>query len=371
VEKVDRRHMERALELADLGTGMTFPNPLVGAVIVADGEVAGEGFHAGAGKPHAEVEAIASAGEKARGADLYLNLEPCCHHGRTPPCTEAIAEAGIRRVVFSILDPDERVRGEGARRLRESGIEVETGLMAREALELNLPYVHRSLRGEPFVMLKLAVTLDGRITMSDRDYLTCADSLECVHGLRARFEAVAIGSGTFFADDPALDRRLYTRPLGPPVRMVFDSRLRFPADHPWLGKGDRVIVYCAGGADPGRAAALGKAGAEVAELPLKGGKLDLDAWKRDVEGREITSVLVEGGAELATSMIQNGSADRLVLFNAPLIAGAEEKGWYLGGPPGDGLGFGLSYVEVIGGDVMTVYDREHTSGYLELLTESD
>jgi len=372
----DRRYMERALELASRGTGLTFPNPLVGAVIVSGGEIAGEGFHAGAGKPHAEIEAIAAAGDSTGGADLYLNLEPCCHHGRTPPCTDAIVEAGISRVVFSIFDPDERVCGKGARHLEEHGIEVETGIMAREALELNLPYVHRSLTGGPFVLLKLAVTLDGKITLTGEKYITCSDSLECVHGLRARLEAVAVGSGTLRADDPSLDRRLYSRPLDPPVRIVFDSSLAFPTGHPWLDMGGPVILYCSEEADAARIEELEGAGAEITRLPPGEGGLDLHAWRRDLTVRGITSVLVEGGARIATSMIKAGIPDRLVFFHAPVVAGAGEKEWYLdeqppafgGDPPAVGGDLSLSYVEVIDGDVMTVYDRKHVTGYLEAVT---
>ena len=367
----DRQYMERALELAAHGIGLTFPNPVVGAVIVSGGEIVGEGFHAGAGKPHAEIDAITAAGEKAGGADLYLNLEPCCHHGLTPPCTDAIIQAGIARVIFAIFDPDERVRGKGALQLRENGIEVETGVMAREALELNLPYVHRSVTGDPFVMLKLAVTLDGKITLGDEKYITCSGSRECVHGLRARMEAIAVGSGTLRADDPSLDRRLYERELDPPVRMVFDSALTFPPGHPWLERGERVIVYCSEGADAERKAGLEEAGAEIAGLPHGEGGLDLEAWRLDLSARGITSVLVEGGARIATSMMRAGIPDRLVLFHAPLIAGAGETGWYGSDSPPELSDLNLSYIEVIGADVMTVYDRYQITGYLDAVTRED
>ncbi len=364
----DRQYMEKALDLAAHGTGLTFPNPLVGAVIVSGGTIAGEGFHAGAGKPHAEIEAIASAGERAEGADLYLNLEPCCHHGRTPPCTDAIVEAGIARVIFGIFDPDERVRGKGASRLRENGIEVVAGVMAREALELNLPYVHRSFSGNTFILLKLAVTLDGRITLPGEKYITCSGSLECVHGLRAKLEAIAVGSGTLRSDDPSLDRRLYERPLDPPVRMVFDSGLAFPSGHPWLENGEKVILYCSEEADAARIGELEEAGAEIARLPYGDGGLDLDAWRSDLSRRGITSVLVEGGARIATSMMRAGIPDRLVLFHSPQIAGAGETGWYGDEVPPAIGDLSLSYVEVIGGDVMTVYDRARITGYLDAVT---
>ncbi|MDD3643413.1 MAG: bifunctional diaminohydroxyphosphoribosylaminopyrimidine deaminase/5-amino-6-(5-phosphoribosylamino)uracil reductase RibD, partial [Candidatus Krumholzibacteria bacterium] len=267
--------MSRALELAARGTGMTFPNPLVGAVVVSGGEIAGEGFHEGAGRPHAEVVALGEAGERARGGVLYCNLEPCCHHGRTPPCTDAIAAAGISRVEYAIHDPDVRVMGKGARRLRELGIEAVGGLMAGEAIELNLPYVHRRLTGRPFIVLKLALTLDGRLAGGGERYLTCEASRGCVHGLRACMEAIAIGSGTLRADDPELDRRLFPGCLGPPVRMVFDSGLSLDPGHRWLGRGEPVIVYCGRKADPGRVARLRDAGAEVVPLPAADGGLDL------------------------------------------------------------------------------------------------
>jgi diaminohydroxyphosphoribosylaminopyrimidine deaminase/5-amino-6-(5-phosphoribosylamino)uracil reductase len=371
--------MEKALELAALGTGLTFPNPLVGAVIVSGGEIVGTGFHAGAGKPHAEIEAITSAGERARGGDLFINLEPCCHHGRTPPCTEAIIDAGISRVVFSIFDPDSRVRGRGARRFREKGIEVETGVLSREALEINLPYVHRSLTGESFVVLKLAVTLDGKISLGDETYITCSGSLDCVHGLRAKLEAVAVGSGTFLADDPSLDRRRYERAIGPPLRMVFDTGLSFPAGHRWLEGGDGVILYCSEDADRSRITLLEEAGAQVVILPGTEDGVDLYHWRADLTRRGVSSVLVEGGARIATSMVRAGIPDRLVLFQAPVIAGARESGWFLDeAPPPCGSGnspdedgLELSYVEVIDIDVMTVYDRRRITRYLDTVTKEN
>lgn len=367
----DAAYMRRALDLASRGTGLTSPNPIVGAVVVSGGEIAGEGFHEGAGGPHAEVSALSAAEERARGGTLYCTLEPCCHHGRTPPCTEAIAAAGIARVVFAVLDPDGRVRGKGAARLRELGIETRGGLLAGEALELNLPYAHLRLTGRPFVLLKLALTLDGRLAGGGGRYLTCEASRERVHGLRACIEAIAIGAGTLAADDPELDRRLFPRDLAPPVRMVFDSRLRFDPRHRWLRRGEPVILYCGAGAPTERAQRLMDAGAMVVPLPPGDGGLDLAAWRDDLAGRGFTSVLVEGGGAVATSMVRRSIADRLVLFHAPVIGGTDRPLWYAGadGPDDEDGPFSLSRAERIGPDVMSVYDRPSVRGYLATLTK--
>ena len=367
-------YMRRALELAARGTGVTFPNPLVGAVVVSGGRIVGEGHHATAGGPHAETLALNAAGSAAAGGTIYLNLEPCCHEGRTPPCTAAIAVAGIRRVVFPFLDPDPRVRGRGAQCLREQGIEITAGLLAREALELNLPYVHQRLTGRPFIALKLALTRDGSLRGPSPGRFTCEDSQRLVHDLRARMEAIAVGIGTLQADDPELDRRLYPRALPPPLRMVFDSRLRFPAAHRWLARGERVIIYCAEGAGGDRRKMLRAAGAEVVALQPAEGGLDLGAWVDDVAVRGVTSVLVEGGGRIAADLMRLGIPDRLILFRAPVTAGEERLAWRheASGPdgaPGDEY---VSVAErVAGDDMMRVYDRRGLDRYLERLSGSD
>lgn len=368
VMREDERFIARSLELAKMAAGVTFPNPLVGAVVVLNGDIVGEGYHKGAGTPHAEAEAIRNAGERAKGATLYLNLEPCCHFGRTPPCTEAIVDAGIRRVVFSIYDPDARVKGKGARHLGASGIEIETGVLAREALELNLPYIHRSLTGEPFIVLKLASTLDGHLTMGERRYLTGDEALRMVHYLRAWAEAIAVGIGTLKADDPILDRRFYREGLPPPTRMVFDSNLRFPPTHRWLSEDGRVILYCRRGAPQEKVTRLELAGAEVTQLPEAEIGVDLGAWRDDVKERGITSVIIEGGGGISTSVLTGKIHHRLVIFFAPFVSGTNGIGWFQ-----DSVGPGWSergeYVpvsaEMIGKDLMVVYDRESVVGYLD------
>ena len=351
-----------------MAAGITFPNPLVGALVVLDGEVVGEGYHRGAGSAHAEAEAIRQAGDRAKGATLYLNLEPCCHFGRTPPCTEAIVESGVARVVFSIFDPDERVSGAGARYLEARGIEVVAGVLAREAVELNLPYIHRSITGEPFVILKLASTLDGRLTAGARKYLTGEEALKRVHYLRAWAEAIAVGIGTLEADDPILDRRFYRDGLPPPTRMVFDSNLRFPPTHRWLSEDGRVIIYCRDGAQQEKITRLELAGAEVTQLPQTEVGVDLSAWREDVKERGITSVIVEGGGGISTSILTGKIHHRLVIFYAPIVSGTKGVDWFQGADE-PGWTEHVSYIpvsaELIGRDLMVVYDRESVIGYLE------
>ncbi len=364
----DEAFISRSFELAELAAGVTFPNPLVGALVVQGGEIVGEGYHRGAGSPHAEAEAIRQAGDRAKNATLYLNLEPCCHFGRTPPCTEAIVESGIERVVFSIFDPDARVKGKGAHYLEARGIEVVAGVLAREALELNLPYIHRSITGEPFVVLKLASTLDGHLTAGDRKYLTGEEALRRVHYLRAWAEAIAVGIGTLEADDPILDRRFYREGLPPPTRMVFDSNLRFPPTHRWLGEDGRVIIYCRRGAQQEKITRLELAGAEVTQLPQTEVGVDLSAWREDLRQRGITSVIVEGGGGISTSILTGNIHHRLVIFYAPLISGTNGVDWFQGAS-GPGWNERGGYVpvssEMIGRDLMVVYDRESVVGYLD------
>ncbi len=366
----DEKFVARAIELAGKATGRTFPNPLVGAVIVSGGKVAGEGFHARAGNPHAEIEAIARASQKTKGATLYLNLEPCCHYGKTPPCTEAIVGAGISRVVFGIHDPDVKVRGRGARLLRKDRVEVEAGVLAPEALERNMPYVHWKLTGRPFIALKLALTLDGRIAAAGRRRITGDKSREYVHYLRAVMESIAIGSGTLEADDPELDRRFYDTSMEPPVRMVFDSSLSFPEKHRWLVAGERVLLFCADGADAEKKKRLEHLGAEVYALPAGNGMVDLDRWVDVLAGLGISSVLVEGGGKVASNLLRKGIFDRLILFHAPLFGAAGAPDWYReveepSWMAGDGLA--LVRCERAGDDIVSVYDRSNLSKYGDML----
>jgi diaminohydroxyphosphoribosylaminopyrimidine deaminase/5-amino-6-(5-phosphoribosylamino)uracil reductase len=371
----EEKYLRRALELAENGLGETFPNPLVGAVVVRDNRIVGEGYHRGPGLPHAEVEAIRDAGDRARGATLYLNLEPCCHYGRTPPCVDGIAEAGISRVVFSMYDPDSRMRGKGAAALRARGIDVGEGACAAEALELNLPYVHRNLTGKPFIMLKLASTLDGRLTWgTERGYLSGEQEQRYIHRLRAWTEAIAIGIGTVSIDKPRLDRRLFREGMRPPVRMVFDSALRFPEDYPWLARRERVIIYCLTNVDPIRRRELETAGAEVVPLPRGQHGVDLHAWFEDVTAKGITGVIVEGGGEVATAFLGAGFLERLVLCYAPLVSGQSGVAWYQDGRGPQWLARGelrLKSCTVMGEDIALVFDSRRIGDYLAAVTEED
>ncbi|MBD3179378.1 MAG: bifunctional diaminohydroxyphosphoribosylaminopyrimidine deaminase/5-amino-6-(5-phosphoribosylamino)uracil reductase RibD [Candidatus Latescibacteria bacterium] len=354
----DEFYMDRALQLAETALSDVFPNPRVGAVLVSGGEIVGEGVHRYCGGPHAEIEAISNAGERAEGATLYLNLEPCCHHGETPPCTEAIIAAGISRVVFGIIDPDERVRGRGAGILRESGIEVKSGVRARESFELNYPFIFRRKTGRALIAMKVAITLDGRIGVEEGGWFTSSRSREYVHYLRAYHQGVATGIGTVLADNPSLDRRFYRGGKSAPVKIVFDSRLRFPPESGWLDGEGRVIIYCSEQAQEKSAARLERSGAEVVPIPAGASGLELRSWREDITAREITSVLVEGGAGIATSMLQGEIADILYLFTAPRIAGSKAIPWYSGETEPSwirGGGLELSGVEDCGGDILAVY----------------
>ena len=371
---LEEKYIRRALELAEEAIGTTFPNPLVGAVIVAGGTIVGEGYHRGPGQPHAEIEALRAAGDRARGAALYLNLEPCCHYGRTPPCVNSILDAGISRVVFSMYDPDSRVRGKGASALMAHGVEVKAGVCAREAVELNLPYIHRSLTGRPFIMLKLASTLDGRLTWGGETRLSGQQEQAYAHRLRAWNEAIAIGIGTLSKDRPRLDRRHFLAEMPPPVRIVFDSALRFPPDYPWLERRERVIVYCLTDADPIARRRLEGAGAEVVPLPRCLHGVDLHFWLEDILARGITSVLVEGGGEVATSFLQNGLLERFVLCYAPLISGQSGVAWYQDGRGPQWLAhdeFRLTRCEAMGNDLVAVYDSRKIGEYLDVVTEEE
>ncbi|MDZ7859636.1 MAG: bifunctional diaminohydroxyphosphoribosylaminopyrimidine deaminase/5-amino-6-(5-phosphoribosylamino)uracil reductase RibD [Candidatus Krumholzibacteriota bacterium] len=366
----DELYLGRAIELARKGIGDTFPNPNVGAVVVSDGRIVGEGYHKKKGEPHAEVEAINEAGSEARGGTIYLNLEPCCHYGTTPPCTERIIQAGLKRVVFSIYDPDPRVSGKGARILRENGIEVETGVKSWEAMEINLPFIHRCETGKPLVILKLALTLDGCLTVEPNGWFTSEESRKYVHYLRALTDAVAVGIGTVKSDNPVLDRRFFERKLPPPVRCVFDSKLDFHLESSWFNDGERIMIYCSEDANTAKAESLKEAGAEVIPLSENNGRIDLERWIEDLSERSIHSVLVEGGAGIATSFIKKRLADRMFIFFASRISGKkglsffmedEEPDWIKGG------GLNPSRVSLSGSDIVAVYDNPVIEGYFKRL----
>ncbi|MBM3473569.1 MAG: bifunctional diaminohydroxyphosphoribosylaminopyrimidine deaminase/5-amino-6-(5-phosphoribosylamino)uracil reductase RibD [Armatimonadetes bacterium] len=325
--------MRAALHLARRGVGRTAPNPPVGAVVVKEGAVIGRGYHRAAGLPHAEVEALAEAGDAATGADLYVTLEPCAHHGRTPPCTEAIIRAGIRRVIYAVADPDPKVAGRGDAQLQEAGVAVERGLLAAEAEDLYEAYYKHRLTGTPLGVLKLACTLDGKVATAagESRWITGESARKHVHRLRNESDAVLVGVGTVLADDPQLTTRL--RGGRDALRVIADSRGRTPPTARAVAGKSRAgcLIAMTNAAPPENLAALRAAGAEVVTLPAREGRVDLAALWRMLGERGLLSVLIEGGPELAAGAMEAGVVDKLLLFVAPSIIGGNEAPPVLGG----------------------------------------
>lgn len=323
--------MARALALAQRAAGRTSPNPLVGAVLVRGGRVVGEGFHEGAGLPHAEAVALAAAGEAARGATLYVNLEPCAHFGRTPPCADAVIAAGVSRVVAACRDPNPLVAGRGLARLRAAGVSVTEGVLAEQARELNEPFFKFITTGCPFVLMKVAMTLDGKIATAagESRWITGEEARAEVHRWRGRLDTVLVGIGTVLADDPLLTARLPG--ARDPVRVVVDSRLRLPpcarvlnpespaplwvatTEAAWRERGRQLLA----------AARERGAACEVIPLPQREGRVDLRALAQELGQRRITGVLLEGGATLNAAMLEAGLVDKVAFFLAPALVGGE------------------------------------------------
>lgn len=317
-EPDDAGFMRRALELARRGWGRTSPNPMVGAVVVRDGRVVGEGWHAAFGAPHAEPVALAAAGERARGATLYATLEPCTHHGKTPPCVEAILAAGVRRVVVAARDPNPVASG-GLERLAAAGVETAWGVQERAARELNAPFFFAFGADRPWVTLKLALSLDGALTDAARSraWLTGPAARAEVHRLRAGSDALAIGVGTALNDDPALTVRDVEPPRVPPVRVVFDRAARLPLDGVLARTArDVPVVVLAERAPEERVAPLRARGVEVLVAPA------LPDALRALARRGVRSLFVEGGAGIAGALLGHDLVDRLIIFQAPVLLGA-------------------------------------------------
>jgi diaminohydroxyphosphoribosylaminopyrimidine deaminase/5-amino-6-(5-phosphoribosylamino)uracil reductase len=317
--------MARALELAARGLGRTFPNPPVGAVLVRGGRIIGEGFHHRAGAPHAEIEALRAAGGRAKGATLYVTLEPCAHHGRTPPCADALLPLGLARVVVAMQDPNPRVRGRGLARLRRARIPVVVGPGEREARILTEGYRTRMLRRRPMVTLKLALTLDGRIAAhgGDARWITSEQARLLAHALRDVSDAVLVGAGTVRADDPRLTCRL---PGGhDPIRIVLAGRRLAlpPRAHVLEVGGPPTWIVAPRGAPAKRVAALRRSGVEVILVPARAGHVPFAALARMLAERGITSLLIEGGATVAAEALAAKVVDRVVFFMAPAILGGD------------------------------------------------
>jgi diaminohydroxyphosphoribosylaminopyrimidine deaminase/5-amino-6-(5-phosphoribosylamino)uracil reductase len=317
--------MARALHLAERGLYTTSPNPRVGCVLVKNNDVIGEGWHERAGKDHAEVIALKAAGAAARGATVYVTLEPCSHHGRTPPCTDALIAAGVARVVLAVQDPNPKVAGEGIAKLRSAGIEVEHGLMEQAAQELNIGFFARMTRGTAWIRSKIAMSLDGRTALANGEsqWITGKDARLDVQHWRARSCAVLTGISTVLADDARLNVRDVTTERQP-MRVVLDSRLRMPPGARVL-QGGNVLIYTAVH-DAEKCAALESTGATVCVLPGANGLVDLVAMLRDLSQRGCNEVLAEAGSTLNGAMLRAGLVDELLLYIAPQLLGDISRG---------------------------------------------
>ncbi len=359
----DTRHMRHALALAARGLGRVWPNPAVGCVIERGGRVLGRGWTQPGGRPHAETVALAQAGAAAGGATAHVTLEPCSHHGRTPPCADVLIAAGVARVVVALGDPDPRVNGQGIARLRAAGIEVTVGVLEAEARALQAGFLSRVTAGRPMLTLKLATSLDGRIATATGEsrWITGPEARRRVHALRAAHDAVMVGAGTARADDPVLT----VRGLGvthQPVRVILSRRLDLPGNGALAASaGDAPLWLCHGAeAGEGARAPWAARGARLIEVPVVAGHLDVGAALAALGQAGLTRVFCEGGGQLAAALLSAGLVDRLVTFSAGVALGAEGQP-ALGAMGLDRLAeaprFDLLRAEPVGGDVMQVWAR--------------
>lgn len=324
----DVHFMQMALDLARKGQGFTSPNPLVGAVVVKDGLVVGSGYHQAAGKPHAEVNAIDDAGDAASGATIYVNLEPCNHTGRTPPCTHKIIQSGIRRVVVAMKDPNPDVTGGGIDYLKAEGLQVSLGVCQREAQRLNEVFIKFINTRRPFVILKCAATLDGRIATrsGDSKWITNEQSRSHAHYLRHCVDGILVGINTVKADNPSLTTRLVNGPAVDPVRIILDTRLSIPPDARVLrldSDSDTILVV-GKEIDSQKRSAIEKRGVRILEAPLEGGRISMAKLMEQLGEMGITSLLIEGGGRVIASALHSGIVDKIAFFYAPKILGGDD-----------------------------------------------
>ena len=327
----DSAHMAHALRLAARAEYTAHPNPMVGCVLVADEELIGEGWHVRTGEAHAEVNALKQAGDRARGSTAYVTLEPCAHHGRTPPCADALIEAGIGKLVVAMRDPFEDVAGKGIRKIEEAGIEVAVGLMKSAAADLNAGYLSRVTRGRPLLRLKLASSLDGAIAMKsgESQWITGPEARADVQRLRAKSGAVVTGIGTVLADDPSLNVRspeLAASGLQP-IRVVLDSRLRMPLAAGMLALPGSTLVCCAGdNCDERKKRGLEASGAQVMVCSQLDGHVDVREVLAELGVRGVNNALIEAGPAVAGALLENDLVDELVIYQAPHIMGSQTLG---------------------------------------------
>jgi diaminohydroxyphosphoribosylaminopyrimidine deaminase / 5-amino-6-(5-phosphoribosylamino)uracil reductase len=365
----DRVFMAEALALAERGRGLTSPNPIVGAVVVRGGAIVGRGFHARAGGPHAEVAALREAGDQARGATLYVTLEPCNHQGKTPPCVDAILAAGIRRVVAAARDPNPRVRGGGEAALRAGGVEVHLGCLEADARAANRVFFGAVERRRPHVTLKCAMTLDGKIAAFDRQarWITGEDARREAHRMRSESDAVLIGIETALADDPALTVRLDSPWPREPLRVVVDSRARLPLDARLIDAGDpaRAVIAVAAEAPAARVARLGARGVTVLACKSRDGRVDLADLGARLFAMDVMGVLLEGGSELNGAFVEAGLVDRAAVFIAPMLIGGADAPTAVGGRGralADAIRLRSVTVRPVGSDWLLEGDVAHAGG---------
>ena len=339
----DRDYMQIALNLAQRARGFTSPNPMVGALVVKNNKITGQGYHVKAGTPHAEIYALNEAGENAPGATLYVTLEPCCHQGRTEPCTKAILNSGVERVVVAMVDPNPLVKGKGIRCLKEGGLRVTVGVLEKEARCLNEAFIKYIITRMPFVFLKAAMSLDGKIATrtGESKWITGPEARKYSHQLRNWYDAILVGVNTILRDDPALTARLPEEETKNPVRIVVDSQARTPLDARVVTSAKETPTFIAvtKAAPADKISGLEKMGVEV--LPVKAnhnGRVDLKDLMLELGRREITSVLIEGGGEVHSSALKAGIADKIGWFIAPLIIGGQ-------GAPGPVGGEGVAAIK--------------------------
>lgn len=325
----DHKYMARALQLATKGIYTTAPNPNVGCVLVKDSEVIGEGWHQKAGEAHAEINALKQAGNKAEGATAYVTLEPCCHHGKTPPCSDALIKAKVKRVVAAMVDPHSKVEGKGLKQLESAGIFVEHGLLEEQAKELNLGFIKRMQKRLPYVRCKLAMSLDGRTAMASGEskWITSSAAREDVQRLRAKSTAILTGVGTVLADDPSMTVRLDGIDAQQPMRVVVDTNLSMPTDAKMLKEpGQTVLMTCS--ADEHIAQALKDAGADIHMMPYCNTSVDLKSVLQQLSDMQVNDVLLETGATLSGAMLQAGLIDELIIYMAPVLMGNDARGLF-------------------------------------------
>lgn len=350
--EADEKYMWLALDLAVQGLGRTSPNPMVGAVIVKDGEIIGTGYHQKAGAPHAEINALNSAGERARGAALYVTLEPCSHFGKTPPCTEQIISAGIKKVVVSVVDPNPLMNGKGIKALEDAGIKVKVGVLEEKAHRINEVFIKYISTGLPFVTLKAAMSLDGKIATHKgfSRWISSEKSREYVHRLRNQVDAVLVGIGTVLTDNPRLNTRIEGNDdVKNPVRVIVDSRGRLPLEAELVKQiGDSPVILAVTELAPEeKLEALSRVGVEILKLQSRDDRVDLKELMKILGERQITHLLVEGGSTLNYQLLKDGLIDKVLFFIAPkLIGGA--------GAPTPVGGDGIKLME----DVYQIFDLQ-------------